>query len=431
MGGKDQPGNAMKQERASRTWRIVSGVLVGLVLIATLRPGSLSKEAWIHGCLICGPYGAADTLRNLLLFLPLGLALSQTLKSPRQAALAILLLTIGIEVAQLVIPGRDSNPGDVVFNTLGGLVGIGLGRSIARWLTPNRPKGRVFLGAYMTAVLLLVAGLGVGARQMLPEGGVIGQWAPSRDPFAPFTGLVHTVDVDGHPLPAWSVPKGREVFRSFMDGAPMTVRVTRGDFTEPPQLLLRVVMPSHRELLAVGIHGDGLFVRPRTRLTKFRLFEPMTVVPEVFSGLEVGESLNVSLYRTGDRYCVTSSRSATERCQPAVTAGSGWMTVVNTDGWTIAERVAMIVFVVGLVGLPLGWWGGAGAGFFGVVGIAAGAWLISSFTALAFAPWEALPLVAGALAGVAGRKGLNKALRFMEAGTDLESAIAMSPSETR
>ncbi len=385
----------------------------------------------MHSCLFCGSYGLADALRNIALFGPLGFVLPRALGSTRVALVALILLAVGIEVSQLVIPGRDSNPSDVLFNTLGGVLGVGLIRSLSTWFVPGPAPRRAFVALYCAGLLLAFGGVGIASRPILPVGGVIGQWAPIRERHVPFAGLIHSVEIEGRTLPSWAVPGGREMFRDFLDSRPLTVRFSRGTQTQGPQLLARVVMPGNRELLVLGIQGDGVVVRVRSGFTQLRLYEPVTTLPGVLTGVAAGDAVELSVFRLPDRFCVETSRSASRVCRPAMTAGRWWALGVDTHGWTIPQWTAMIVFAMTLLGLPAGWWGGFRTGLVGVSGVALGVWAVTTLTPLGPAPWEAFPLLAGAgLGAVLGRLWKNLS-GLGEAGTDLESAAITSPSEIR
>ncbi len=83
-------------------------------------------------------YLASDVLGNIVLFTPLGVVLAGALagrrdRSGRASNPAIVrlsgaaglgvLLSVAIEIVQLQIPGRATDVDDVIFNTLGTLVG--------------------------------------------------------------------------------------------------------------------------------------------------------------------------------------------------------------------------------------------------------------------------------------------------------------------
>jgi len=109
-------------------------------------------------CVLCGRGALADGLANLLLFVPLGIALATLGWPPRRAILAAGGLSLSIELAQFVIPGRDPSLGDLLFNLAGAAVGVGLGRRAPRWLLPDsRLAGLLSLGAALGAAGVFVS----------------------------------------------------------------------------------------------------------------------------------------------------------------------------------------------------------------------------------------------------------------------------------
>jgi glycopeptide antibiotics resistance protein len=70
-----------------------------------------------------------NVLGNTLVFVPFGLALAgvlhrdRTAQTIRRAALGGFLLSLTIELAQLIIPSRATDVDDLIFNTLGATIG--------------------------------------------------------------------------------------------------------------------------------------------------------------------------------------------------------------------------------------------------------------------------------------------------------------------
>ncbi len=83
-------------------------------------------------------FGLADAVRNLLLFVPLGLALAHRGTGILGVVLRAALLSAVIELAQMHIPGRFANVSDFASNTAGALLGVILVRTAPRWLWPGR-----------------------------------------------------------------------------------------------------------------------------------------------------------------------------------------------------------------------------------------------------------------------------------------------------
>lgn len=129
-----------------RRWGAVAALAVLAVLTATLRPeeppGGVNitplDHHWraLRAALRGGPR-QADLLRylildvggNLLLFFPVGVALAGLAGARTRAGvvgrtvLGAALLSLAIELGQRWIPGRASDIDDVIFNTLGALLG--------------------------------------------------------------------------------------------------------------------------------------------------------------------------------------------------------------------------------------------------------------------------------------------------------------------
>src|SRR3954471_7762674 len=93
-----------------------------LIAFATLWP--MPGEPEIRGfCMLCGGRGTADLLLNVVLFMPLGVALAPRGHSRNRIFLLALLLSTAIELIQFFIPGRDPSVSDVVANTCGAVLG--------------------------------------------------------------------------------------------------------------------------------------------------------------------------------------------------------------------------------------------------------------------------------------------------------------------
>ena len=102
-------------------------VLAGAILVATLTPSEEWDGAKDHVlCILCGKRYLADVFGNILLFLPLGAALSIAGCRTPWAVILSALLSLGIESTQFVVPGRDPNVGDVLFNVAGAALGRAL-----------------------------------------------------------------------------------------------------------------------------------------------------------------------------------------------------------------------------------------------------------------------------------------------------------------
>jgi VanZ family protein len=147
------------RRRLSRGWWLLVSLAVVGVLVLTLRPdevpgistGTNLRPFHHHGRALHALFGdgtnrrvvlhylVTDVVGNVLLFLPVGLAVAGALgRLPAPPLLAAsvafgALLSAGIEAVQLLIPGRATDVDDVIFNTLGALVGTALYLVVRRW----------------------------------------------------------------------------------------------------------------------------------------------------------------------------------------------------------------------------------------------------------------------------------------------------------
>ncbi len=121
---------------------------LGFVLLATLTPTAVALAGSGSGAGACdlGRLGLPpisellsvhDTLRNVLLFIPLGFVLGLLRGSSRVAILILgaYALPLAIEAVQLVTPvlGRQCQSADVIDNGIGLTIGLALGLGVA-WL---------------------------------------------------------------------------------------------------------------------------------------------------------------------------------------------------------------------------------------------------------------------------------------------------------
>ncbi len=121
---------------AARGPRCFFVLSIVMVLAATLLPSEPGGEVhWNQTfCVLCGKASLADGFANLVLFLPLGVALGLQGYAPLRALLFAATVSLSVELAQFAVPGRDPNLGDF---TLGAALGGGLLRSARLWASPG------------------------------------------------------------------------------------------------------------------------------------------------------------------------------------------------------------------------------------------------------------------------------------------------------
>ena len=170
---------------------VAAFALLGLVLFLTLFPEPPSEGSKAGGCFWCGHYALADAILNLLLFLPIGFLLGLRHKGSHVRTWAgLTALAVLIEVAQLFIPGRFATLSDILMNSAGAAIGIGLAN---QWRRGPVLRGRVTGG--MTIVAGIVAAcVTLGSTLLLspslPESGWFGQWTPDLGHYEQYDGEV-------------------------------------------------------------------------------------------------------------------------------------------------------------------------------------------------------------------------------------------------
>ena len=204
----------------------------GLILLLTLFPGPEITPSPENVpsilCIICGERGSADGILNVLLFLPLGAALmAATGNTTRVMALGVT-LSIAIEMAQGMIPGRYQALGDVLYNTIGVGAGVGLAAIAKPLLWPSPPLARA-----------LTVGTGVGAGALLFVAGVLlvpsfpstiyyGQWTADLHYMEAYEGRVLEASLGSMFLASERTSDPELAVNLLRSGAPLYGRAVAG-----------------------------------------------------------------------------------------------------------------------------------------------------------------------------------------------------------
>lgn len=257
-----------------------------LVLAATLLPnegdGLVDRvDPW---CLVCGPHGGADVARNVLLFLPFGLALGLAGLRVRVAVLVALATTLSIEGAQFtVVDGRAATASDVVANTAGAFLGALLAASWRRLLHPGRAGARR-LAALGAAVFLLVsaAGAWLVSPVVVPPNARTMWLPPTQTLVRPYEGHVERATLNGGVVVRGGAVVDRVPFRSLREPLVATAEVNA---MIPPGMLRPFVSaftPGGDDLLVVGQRQRHLVLRVRHNGSRLRLHGPQVELREAF-----------------------------------------------------------------------------------------------------------------------------------------------------
>ncbi|GAA5171263.1 hypothetical protein GCM10023321_69570 [Pseudonocardia eucalypti] len=81
-------------------------------------------EWWQLASSAAGVGGSAESILNIVLFVPLGFCLVMASRRVMWPAALMASMPIAIELLQVVVPGRQCSPRDWLANALGGLIGV-------------------------------------------------------------------------------------------------------------------------------------------------------------------------------------------------------------------------------------------------------------------------------------------------------------------
>lgn len=386
---------------------------VAAVLAVTLfRTSGPVSGGW---CLLCGQHGAADAIRNVVLFIPVGITSLLATGRPLLAAAAAPALSLLVESAQIAIPGRDASVGDLVFNTVGGLVGLGLVRTARAWLFPRPPAARrlALLAAVVPWLAATATGLIVDAD--LPVTTYWGQWTPDLAHFEVYDGRVLNAGIGGRDVPPLRLEDSRTVRRLLLSGAPVEARAIAGHAPRRLAPIFSIYDEERWEIMVLGADRQTLTFRLGSRAVRLRLNLPALRYRGALAGLLPGDTIELRVSRDseGDGRCfqvATTGRREDpprRRCGIGYSVASGWQLVAPSGVGGQWPELWDILWLT-LLYLPLGYWmardvqGAAGVAL-SILGLLA----VPAVTPLVAAPLRSL---AGAGIGLAAGAGLRRQL---------------------
>jgi hypothetical protein len=379
------------------------------ILGVTLFPSQGSGGSGWDGCLVCGERGVADALANVILFIPLGAALALLpLRTTRIVTVAFL-LSAAVETAQLVVPGRDPSPPDVLFNTLGALAGATLAKHRRAILLPSARAALPCVAAAAVAVPVAVAATGALLAPRVPPGQCVVRWTPVRN-HTVYLGRVMDAALGSAPLRPSLAMACATVLRGMEEGGPLRVRLVAG----PPGTfapLLRVVAQPGREVLLLAASGEDLWVGWRSGATALRLDRPMLRLSGALRGRTPGATVLLGLHGGGGQVSLRVNGAATATAE--LPAGRGWSLLFFSAAFPPAAERALDALWLAALALPLGLWlrvgRRAGPALLLVLG---GTAFAAAATGLVLpGPYEAAAVAAGVLAGAALQRVARAAWR--------------------
>jgi len=340
--------------------RFAEGLIgAALLAIAALTLGPAPAPGVPAGPRIVVLGSLADVLRNVALYLPLGVALALRGAGTRLSWLCGFGLAAGIEIAQLAIPGRASSPDDVLANALGAGLGHALVRTAPRWLAPARESARrlerLALGVWLASVFASA----VLTTPALTAGPWYAHWNPALGTLAPYPGPVRAATLGGQALvhgPIAEVAAAREALDS---GDALRVRVISAGPARGFEGIFLVSDARDRELLLLALDREDLVYRYRSRARAFGLEPAVLRVRGAWRGAGNETPVALGIWRAGASLCL--ERDANVSCGLGFSAGSGWTLVLPVLEFPPGLATSIDALWLAGLALPLGLWYRAGA----------------------------------------------------------------------
>lgn len=395
----------------TRPWAILAATLsAGAIGYFTLRP-SLEYAAEIPAtCLLCGERGGADLVLNVLLFLPLGVALGWLrIRAVRAAGIGLVLAAL-IEFAQTVIPGRAPTWRDIAMNAIGAGVGAAITWNALALLRSAFARRLAWASGGIAVLTVFATGWLLQPQSKATQW--FGLLAPRLRSFEPWSGRLDSVRVADHRITHGDIREVDAVRRAVQ--AHSAIRVF-GSAATPPGLLAPIFLITdvdEEEMLLIGQEGTDLVLRERRRAAKLRLQQPQFRLKGLFAGHAPGEPFLLEVRFAPTSACATLD--GVDRCASPLAASSAW-TLLLWRAWIGqgTQRALGALTLFGLL-LPAGFFGAAlrlGAVAALAAAIAIGIQVATSITGLAAADvleWTAIGSGLG-IGALAGRMALRAA----------------------
>jgi hypothetical protein len=338
--------------------------LGGLLFIAGTTLIPLHRQVAAAGatplwCLVCGGYGGADVVLNVLLFVPFAFGL-RLLGVPTPVVVAAgAAISFTVELLQLaVIPGRDASLSDLATNTLGSLLGATLGSRLGIILNPSPRQARRLALAAGAIFLALQAGTALLLRPWVPSEPLRGAWGRSLSGAAPFGGKVTSVLVSGSAVHDGSLPVDSHFYARLLRGqVHIELRLVSGP-TLPEWSPVFELLGRHGPVVAIFAAGRDLAFQPPARSYALRLRRPTIRLPAALPP-SAGARLQLAAGERRDTLWSTWSRTGVwDRRLQALSPSFGWSLVMPFQ-YAYGAEVHLLtgLWIAGLL-LPVAYWAG-------------------------------------------------------------------------
>ena len=354
----------MFQRKAGFALALLGAALVGALTLGPL-PG---REALVRAtplwCLVCGELGGVDVLLNILLFAPLGLGLGLMGVRPRRALLIAAALSLTVELLQMkVVAGRDASLSDLLTNSVGVLLGHGLGRTWQGWIFPDPARARRLAAAWAVIWLALTLGTAAALRPVPTHDRWYGQWAPELGHLEQFEGRVRAVRLGDITVPSRRLTDSVDWPRRLVaDTALLHAAADLGPSTPGLAPIASIFDERQREIMLLGQWGSDAVIRVRMTPSLLRLRPWAMRLPDGLA-LAQGTPVRIEAGIEVRAYVIrVDADGATRTRILPFSPHWTWAALLPVD--YAFGREAGVVTALWLAAMlaPLGWWAGRARG---------------------------------------------------------------------
>ena len=318
-------------------WAAVAAAILG-ICIATLhsRGGGSTTAGWSF-YLTTGDAAFADLIANLILFIPLGVALTIAGVRPLRVIAAGAVLSCTVEFLQQWIPGRDPSLGDIVANTNSTALGVLLVVAAPIWLFV--PSRRSTWQALITAIIAVLVWWGTAfmLRQTAPPLPYDVVLTPDFRYFGHYNGRV--IDV-----------------RPAKTGGRLDITAIAA--TEPPSQtspLIAILDKRGAKVLMLSVDHADLTLRYHMPALDATLDQPDLRLRGALRGIAPGDTFTAATWHDSTDICL--QLNSTQRCGLGHTIGVGWKLIYNPQSWPPwALALINTLWTAGCV-IGVGFWG--------------------------------------------------------------------------
>lgn len=336
---------------------------IAAIGMATLVPLPSSPRPHDPFCFMCGDLATPDAVLNVLLFMPLGLALALGRVRFVVAFALVIGLTASIEFTQSAfIAGRFGGITDVVTNTLGGWMGFVSGRNVRALVRPTARNARRLAIGWLAGWMAVQFIASFATTSFPTDEQYYRHFRPRVAGMTAFRGQVISASVGDQPLAIPRLDNTDAIRRLLLDpaGVRIAAEVTYTGDGAPMSPVFRVTDESQRVILAVDQLGHDVSFALRAgaqalKLRPYRFLLRDAMTPSAHGNVHVRfdgrfTPTNVTLSATRD------ASTRTDVIAPRL--ASAWRLFLPFDtsfNGGIGQRIIDALWMVLLI-LPMGYW---------------------------------------------------------------------------